>query len=302
MGDHGSSFQEIPRGLQYYSNFLVFVVGEFWSKFPDILLSAFVTIWELRIILTWVYAEIASLVSPAIPGSFEIVSKNLAAAIRDAEAPLHCEYCSVSFCVFDGVSPKHNSHLVFLEGFCQARRSSSDRGPSNLRRELFVHPSSPDGRLLTLISLSLHPTLEMSSIDSIISPPRLWHLQSFLSSNWPDAPSHREKLPNYPSSGDVVRMLSLHFPACSDSNHLEEFFCHRSIPQRFLCCGLLLAVWHILLPLLWCILFLLFLGQYLPSFIPYTVWSLVVVIDVRRSFHSPTCILQEVLYVGSGIL
>ena len=38
------------------------------------------------IILTWVHAKIASRVSPVTPGSIEIVSKNFATAIWDAEA------------------------------------------------------------------------------------------------------------------------------------------------------------------------------------------------------------------------
>ena len=48
--------------------------------------------------------------------------------------------------------------------------------------------------------------------------------------------------------------------------------CHRSIPRGFLCCGVLFAVWHFLLPILQSI-FLLVLGKSDPSFRLKTVWS-----------------------------
>ena len=81
----------------------------------NIRLLAIVTIWELRSSWPELYGETASLVSPTIPKSFEIVSKHFAAVICDAEAHLLCEYCSVSFFVFDDVHPEHNSLLLLLE-------------------------------------------------------------------------------------------------------------------------------------------------------------------------------------------
>ena len=66
--------------------------------------------------------------------TFVIVSKNLAAAIRD----------SVSSFVFDVVSPRAQLAPCISGGVLQVRHSSSDRGPSYSQNELSFYPSSLD--------------------------------------------------------------------------------------------------------------------------------------------------------------
>ena len=115
MVDQTSLFQEVPQGLQCYPNLLVFVVED-----PDPFFghSAFGNRDNLgaSVILTWLFAETASCVSPAIPRSLEIVSKYFAAAVFEAEAP-----CSVNTAVYPSwtLTPSRNGlvfHLPALDG------------------------------------------------------------------------------------------------------------------------------------------------------------------------------------------
>ena len=101
-------------------------------------------------------------------------------------------------------------------GVLQGRRSSSDRGPSNSRCELFFHPSSPDWWLQTLISPSSHPVLEFSSIYPVLYQQRLWLLASseLLEKKLAYVLDDCESFP-HTLLGDVVHSSSLHFSGTS---------------------------------------------------------------------------------------
>ena len=227
---------------------MVFVVEEFWSTFQDILLSAFVTIWELRSL--WLectlksrhlflqpYQEALTWRPRILPLPSETL-KHLALWILPC-IPLRLWRChsgaQVASCIPGGVS--------------QVRRSSSDKGPSCSRRGLFFHPSSSDGWLQPLVLLSWHSTLELSLIRSIIYPLRLW-LQVALASGIFTASSIKTGLCTKPQwklttslfLGDVVHMLSLHCSACSGlfwiCLFLNGFNCLR------FACSFLLNAWH----------------------------------------------------------
>ena len=142
---------------------------------------------------------------------------------------------------------------------------------------MFLHPSSPGGWLLSLISLSLHSTQEMSErcgpyvVASLVRM-RLYD-PNLTVPHWHQWKLHLPEvsLACHPSQC-TARQEQFLFPVSGEhqqsprSNPLSG-----SIHRGFLCCGVLLAVWHLLLPIMQSMF--MFLEQFSPSFRPYTVWS-----------------------------
>ena len=131
VGDHTSFFQEVPLDLQYHSNLLVFVVEVFWSKFQDIRLSAFVTIWEhrscwlectlkLRHLFLQPYQEALRWCPRTLPLPSE-TQKHL--ALWMALCVLRLWRCHLRAQLAPCISG----------GVLQVRRSFSDKGPSDSR-------------------------------------------------------------------------------------------------------------------------------------------------------------------------
>ena len=113
MGDHFSVFQEVPWGsptvFQLFWSF--FVVEEFRTKFQDTLLSAFVTIWELRSF--WLeYTEIASLVLQPYQEALRWCPRTLPLGIWDSEAP-----CTVNTALYPSSltsSPRSTTRTLYF--------------------------------------------------------------------------------------------------------------------------------------------------------------------------------------------
>ena len=131
--DHADFVQEKPLVLQTYSNVLVFV----WVAVLSIAVghgtvSNLINLGasEMR---TWVHAETASSASPALPGSFEIVSRKLAVATWEADAP--CSTALYSLLLLLTLSLReHHSSFVLQEMFRTVPNASTGKDLQEMQR------------------------------------------------------------------------------------------------------------------------------------------------------------------------
>ena len=219
VGDHTSFFQEVPLDLQYHSNLLVFVVEVFWSKFQDIRLSAFVTIWEhrscwlectlkLRHLFLQPYQEALRWCPRTLPLPSE-TQKHL--ALWMALCVLRLWRCHLRAQLAPCISG----------GVLQVRRSFSDKGPSDSRvqEDDFQRFSFQIDALLSYLSRSLGSTQAMFQKELMVR-----HIAGHISSrmlSW-----HRPSCRARCASNNSIPSQSHHFsgsPHCTRATAVPSF-------------------------------------------------------------------------------
>ena len=172
MGDHVSSLQKSTTGSSIFSKLFSLCRGR--TPIQSSGHSSFGSRNNLgaSVICTWAYAEIASLVSPAISRSFETVSKNFAAAICEAQAP-----CSVNTALCPSssltLSPQSTTRPLYFWR-CVASSAFFKWQRSTKLAKWTVCPSFFAWRMTSYFDL----TFLASHAGIVNNSPRLWLLVS----------------------------------------------------------------------------------------------------------------------------
>ena len=200
--DHISSFQEVPRGLQYYSKLFRLCRGGIVIQIQDIILMIIVTIWESRSVGPECTLNTTSLFSQVISRSFEIVVKNFCRChlmLRHLPPRILLLYPSSSLTL----SPRSTTRSLYFWR-CFAATFFKWQMSVKFTKSTVFAASSFDWWLQILISPSFRPILECFShslstaaLTSVISTASDIVITS-----------------NIPFFVNVVHMLSLHFSAC----------------------------------------------------------------------------------------